>query len=239
MIAVITTAAGNAAHSLHLQLNKHRSGISSQLINVTCKLPWGHLMDSLSAFPECKVVRMSPAKRRRPPLNAGKTPEMVLNFCDSSAFDWQQARLSTAGAPRPMPMIQFANNNGDMHAAFISVALLAPSSKYKWPSFRCCFLSCRPPDEEVQKEKTEMFACRGVLRARGPLLASSGATALIAGSLASPEPPSPPRHGGPGSHRAPTEDAIVPSTCCTLSGKPRAPPPAHCDRARSLSSKRD
>lgn len=72
--------------------------------------------------------------------------------------------------------------------SFIFVALSAPSSNYKWPRFRRYFLSCRFPDEEAQKSKTVMFACRGVIRAPGPLLASCGAAALIAGSLASPEP---------------------------------------------------
>lgn len=88
-----------------------------------------------------------------------------------------------------------------------------------------------------------MFACWGVISARGPLLASSGAAALIAGSLASPKPPSPTR--GPQAaalearlHPAsglPTEDAIVPSTYCKTQGAPTA----HCEQARSLSSKRD
>lgn len=63
-----------------------------------------------------------------------------------------------------------------------------PSSKCKWPRFCQHFFSPTVPKLVSQKKKM-LFVC--VIRACGPLFASSRVTALIADSLASTESPSP------------------------------------------------
>lgn len=128
---------------------------------------------------------------------------------------------------------------------YFCCAVLTPSSKCKWPRFFQPFFPT-VPKLVSQKKRGEMlflFVCKRLIRARGPLFASFGATAVIADSLASTVAAAPTHFScgcGPRDRLQPATGPLpraLLSPSAYLKLKTQGNLKAHCEWANSLSSK--